>query len=249
VSGSLALKLRVLRAERALTIEQVAARAGVTPETISDAERGRRHPYLPTLRKLASAYDVPVEELLAREAEEPVPSVPLSEATQTGPKAPTQEERLMSDPEVADWLIEQGHMDREKFLSEARELASLEEVEQAITELHETREAILEELRKPEVRARLFPRQEGLATKEERVREAFRPGRLAWKLGWEIRHEYIARETALVNYSRALFIEGEADDYLVRGPMSEHAQERHERMLEERQRVLGEKLAAAAAVV
>ena len=68
--GSLALKLRVLRAERALTIEQAAAKAGVTPETISDAERGRRHPYLPTLRKLATAYDVPVEELL--EAEEPV---------------------------------------------------------------------------------------------------------------------------------------------------------------------------------
>ena len=40
---SLALKLRVLRAERALTIEQAARQAGVTPETISDAERGRRH--------------------------------------------------------------------------------------------------------------------------------------------------------------------------------------------------------------
>ncbi len=68
---SLALKLRVLRAERALTIEQAATRAGVTPETISDAERGRRNPYLPTLRKLAAAYDVPVEELLASEVEEP----------------------------------------------------------------------------------------------------------------------------------------------------------------------------------
>src|SRR5829696_4059368 len=68
---SLALKLRVLRAERALTIEQAAERAGVTPETISDAERGRRHPYLPTLRKLARAYEVPVEELLAEEPQEP----------------------------------------------------------------------------------------------------------------------------------------------------------------------------------
>ncbi len=67
VSGSLALRLRVLRAERALTIEQAAARAGVMPETVSDAERGRRHPYLPTLKKLAKAYDVPVEELLGAE--------------------------------------------------------------------------------------------------------------------------------------------------------------------------------------
>ncbi len=82
--GSLELKLRVLRAERALTIEQAAAKAGVTPETISDAERGRRHPYLPTLRKLAVAYDVPVEELLAREAEEPV-LAGKAEAPKTGP--------------------------------------------------------------------------------------------------------------------------------------------------------------------
>ena len=87
--GSLALKLRVLRAERALTIEQAAERAGVTPETISDAERGRRHPYLPTLRKLAKAYDVPVEELLSaeeeqKEKEEPV-LAPLDEASSPRP--------------------------------------------------------------------------------------------------------------------------------------------------------------------
>jgi transcriptional regulator with XRE-family HTH domain len=67
--GSLALKLRVLRAERALTIEQAAVRAGVQPETISDAERGRRRPYLPTLRKLAAAYEVPVEEILSVDEE------------------------------------------------------------------------------------------------------------------------------------------------------------------------------------
>jgi transcriptional regulator with XRE-family HTH domain len=74
--GTLALKLRVLRAERALTIEEAAERAGVTPETISDAERGRRRPYLPTLRKLAAGYGVSVQELL--EAEDA--SVPLGEA-------------------------------------------------------------------------------------------------------------------------------------------------------------------------
>jgi transcriptional regulator with XRE-family HTH domain len=69
---SLALKLRVLRAEKALTIEQAAELAGVQPETISDAERGRRHPYVPTLRKLAKAYGVPVETLLSQEKLEPV---------------------------------------------------------------------------------------------------------------------------------------------------------------------------------
>ena len=65
---SLALRLRVLRAERGWTLNQAAERAGVQPETISDAEHGKRRPYTPTLAKIAAAYGVPVEELL----EEPV---------------------------------------------------------------------------------------------------------------------------------------------------------------------------------
>jgi len=76
VSESLALKLRVLRAEQGLTIEEAAARAGVAPETISDAERGRRHPYLPTLRKIAKGYGVPVEELLSVEDPAPLGDAP-----------------------------------------------------------------------------------------------------------------------------------------------------------------------------
>jgi transcriptional regulator with XRE-family HTH domain len=66
--GGLALKLRVLRAERALTIVQAAERAGVMPETISDAEHGRRHPQLGTLHKIAEGYGVPLEDLLRAEA-------------------------------------------------------------------------------------------------------------------------------------------------------------------------------------
>jgi hypothetical protein len=157
----------------------------------------------------------------------------------------------MNHPEVDDWLREHRHMDREAFLSWAEELASLEEVEQAIAELHETRDSMLDDLQNPEVLKRLFPRRRGFATKEERIREALRPGKIAWKLGWEIRHEYGARETALVNYSRVLFIEGAVDDYLVFDidRVSEHARERHERMLEARRRVLEEKYAAAEALV
>jgi len=90
-SDSLALKLRVLRAERALTIEEAAKQAGVTPETISDAERGRRHPYLPTLRKLAAGYQVPVEELL--ELEDEVVTRPKVEAPPSSPVESGPEER------------------------------------------------------------------------------------------------------------------------------------------------------------
>jgi transcriptional regulator with XRE-family HTH domain len=68
MQGSLAHKLRVLRAERGLTLREAAALTGVAKETISDIERGLRHPHDPTLAKIAKGYDVPVEELL----EEPV---------------------------------------------------------------------------------------------------------------------------------------------------------------------------------
>jgi transcriptional regulator with XRE-family HTH domain len=61
---SLARKLRVLRAERGWTLHQAAERAGVQPETISDAEHGKRRPYTPTLTKITRGYGVPVEELL-----------------------------------------------------------------------------------------------------------------------------------------------------------------------------------------
>jgi transcriptional regulator with XRE-family HTH domain len=71
----LALKLRVLRAERGWTLNQAAARAGVQPETISDAEHGKRRPYTPTLTKIAKGYGVPVEELMGE-------AVPLAETSQ-----------------------------------------------------------------------------------------------------------------------------------------------------------------------
>jgi hypothetical protein len=78
--------------------------------------------------------------------------------------------------------------------------------------------------------------------------EVFRPGKLASEVEWEIRSEYLARETALVNYGRELFVKGEAEDYLVREPVGER--DRHELMLEERRRrVLEGKYAAQLAAV
>jgi transcriptional regulator with XRE-family HTH domain len=74
---SLARRLRVLRAERGWTLQQAADRAGVQPETISDAEHGKRRPYTPTLAKIAKGYGVPVEKLLEESApKEVAPSLP-----------------------------------------------------------------------------------------------------------------------------------------------------------------------------
>ena len=75
--GSLATKLRVLRAERGLTLRDAEQLTGVDKDTLSKIERGRRHPHDVTLAKIAEGYRVPVEELL----EEPVPLVEASRAS------------------------------------------------------------------------------------------------------------------------------------------------------------------------
>jgi len=72
---SLGHKVRVLRAERGLTLREEASRTGVAKETISDIERGLRHPHDPTLAKIAKGYGVPVEDLLKEpEEEQPAPA-------------------------------------------------------------------------------------------------------------------------------------------------------------------------------
>jgi transcriptional regulator with XRE-family HTH domain len=95
--GSLATRLRVLRAERGLTVRQVAELSGVAKETISQVERGERHPYDRTLAKLAHAYEVPVEDLL----EEPVP---LAEAPDTGLTGQAEAAKLHG-PSLQGWLV------------------------------------------------------------------------------------------------------------------------------------------------
>ncbi len=64
--------LRVLRAQRGLSLTDAAERIGITRDTLSELERGKRHPYMPTLAKIAEGYGVPVEELLEE------PAVPLA---------------------------------------------------------------------------------------------------------------------------------------------------------------------------
>ena len=87
MQGSLAHKLRILRAERELSLREAASLTGVAKETISDIERGLRHPHDPTVAKIAKGYGVPVEELLG----EPIP---LAEAPrEAGPPEKSEEER------------------------------------------------------------------------------------------------------------------------------------------------------------
>src|SRR5215210_4093534 len=69
MQGLLAEKLRILRARKGLSLSEAAAITGVTRDTLSDLERGKRRPYTPTLAKIAQGYSVPVEDLLELEEE------------------------------------------------------------------------------------------------------------------------------------------------------------------------------------
>lgn len=76
MQGSLAERLRVLRARQGLTLIEAAEKTGVGRDTLSNLERGRSHPVMPTLAKIAQGYGVPVEDLL----EEPVLAGPKAKA-------------------------------------------------------------------------------------------------------------------------------------------------------------------------
>ena len=65
--GPIAVKLRVLREDRALTQKEAAELANVSHLTLIDLESGKRDPYMPTVTKIARAYGVPVEELVEEE--------------------------------------------------------------------------------------------------------------------------------------------------------------------------------------
>jgi transcriptional regulator with XRE-family HTH domain len=51
-----------------MTLVEAAEQVGVGRDTLSDLERGRRHPVMPTLAKIAQGYGVPVEDLLGEPA-------------------------------------------------------------------------------------------------------------------------------------------------------------------------------------
>jgi transcriptional regulator with XRE-family HTH domain len=70
------MRLRVLRAERGLTLREAEELTGVGKDAISQIERGLRQPHDVTLAKIARGNGVPVADLLGenRRAREAKPS-------------------------------------------------------------------------------------------------------------------------------------------------------------------------------
>lgn len=65
IKAEVGLKIRHLRKGKGLSIEELAHLAGVHPNYLSEAERGKKNFSLTTLEKLAKALETPVSELFS----------------------------------------------------------------------------------------------------------------------------------------------------------------------------------------
>lgn len=66
-------KIRVLRAMREITQEELAEVLGVTRQTIIAIEKGKYDPSLPLALGIARFFRIPVEKIFLDDAETPVP--------------------------------------------------------------------------------------------------------------------------------------------------------------------------------
>jgi transcriptional regulator with XRE-family HTH domain len=64
ITGTLARTVQQLRAERAWSLDQLAARSGVSKGVLVALEQGRSNPNLATLARIGDAFGVPVTRLL-----------------------------------------------------------------------------------------------------------------------------------------------------------------------------------------
>jgi DNA-binding XRE family transcriptional regulator len=60
--------VRVWRRHRKLTLQQVADACGVTPTAISQIESGRRNPSMKLMKRLTSALNVAVDDIMSHES-------------------------------------------------------------------------------------------------------------------------------------------------------------------------------------
>src|ERR1700722_9402105 len=70
-------RLRALRAEREEALAQTAERAGISPQYLSEIERGRKEASSEMIAALAGALDISVADLMASAADEPRPPATL----------------------------------------------------------------------------------------------------------------------------------------------------------------------------
>jgi transcriptional regulator with XRE-family HTH domain len=238
---SLARRLRILRAARGITLAEAEELTGVTRETLGALEHGQRGAYTSTLEKIAAGYGTTVSALLEEYPEAALAGSTTAEAPEAGPA------KLLEAPRVVDWLEGQDAalvlMSDKDFVDHVAEIDDLEGLEDLAVELAAEKDRVLTGLDDPDVKTTLFPTHvHGLPSeaKEERLHEAMRPAREAFKLKAEIRREYLIRELAVSNYSTRLYAEGTISDFLIHprraAAMSSEATSKARRELEKARR-------------
>jgi transcriptional regulator with XRE-family HTH domain len=111
-------RLRVLRAERGISLRDVEAKTGVHKQTISELERGmRKRPYGRTLAKLAHFYGVSTEELIEEATDIPLVAAPGEEPTQKSPSLA--EIADMWESELVE-AVQQGRLSKQQADAEFR---------------------------------------------------------------------------------------------------------------------------------
>lgn len=226
----LARRLRVLRAERGLTLTSAAERIGIERKTLSDLEHGKRHPYEPTLAKIARGYGIGVEELIDLDS--------YDSPKEVAPRSPGRPRTgdLLEEKEIVAWLQDHGHLNRVEFVEwaegliegldyEERRLALL----RGIDVLHELEEYLVDLVRyNRRAQRELFP----WVNEENQLRTELARGRLSWKLSNEIRFVYLSRVVEIMNFSKMLAAAGEISapiDHDERADSRLQALEAHER--------------------
>jgi hypothetical protein len=122
----------------------------------------------------------------------------------------------MAREEVQEWLISRGHMTYPEFVEWVKDLAEDIDADGIPVGLDRGREELrgfLEGLVN-EVRTSIEIKEILLPETEVDPGRPFERTSLAWRLGTELRHEYLHREAVIVNTSRQLYNLGETTEYM-----------------------------------
>lgn len=79
-------KIRLIRKEKGMTLQQLANIMGCSPQLISQYENGKRTPKLETIQRIANALEVPTWELLGISKQEAVLAYENDRCNKTGYK-------------------------------------------------------------------------------------------------------------------------------------------------------------------